>query len=476
MRLYSGIAKLFINDTIQNQIAEKLRTAYYNYYCCNPSPSEVTSWRNSLRAMSQVLDYSELRDQGVMLEYQLPLSSKRLDCLLTGKNGSGYDSAVIVELKQWEKVEEAEGPNEVLAWVGGAKREILHPSAQVAGYHNYLRDVHTAFYEGPSPVILNSCSYLHNYSYYEKDYIISDKFSSLIKDFPLFTAEDVDALSKYLKRNLENGEGLDVLKRIDESKYKPSKKLMDHVGNVIKGKYEYILLDEQLIVYDKVFTCAKKSFHDKQKSVIIIKGGPGTGKSVVAINLMADLLLNGYNAHYATGSKAFTETLRKIIGARGSVQFKYFNSYSDANLNDVDVIIADESHRIRETSNSRFTPQKRKSNKAQIEEIINAAKVSVFFIDDYQVVRPKEIGSSNYIREYAKTLNCKTNEYELEIQFRCSGSDSFINWINNTLCVRKNANALWETNESFDFKIFLTRQPLLKLQYEKRIDKVIRQE
>ena len=177
------------------------------------------------------------------------------------------------------------------------------------------------------PIILNACTYLHNYNYYSDDIIFSKKFEKSLTDYPLFTADDVMKLKSYLIDKLQKGEGIDVLKRVEESKYRPSKKLMDHVGNVIKGKPEYILLDEQLVVYDKVLSCAKEGFHDKQKNVIVIKGGPGTGKSVIAINLMADLLLKGYNAHYATGSRAFTETLRKIIGNRGSVQFKYFNSY-----------------------------------------------------------------------------------------------------------------------------------------------------
>ena len=156
---------------------------------------------------------------------------------------------------------------------------------------------------------------------------------------------------------LEKGEGINVLKRIEESKYRPSKKLMDHVGNVIRGKSEYVLLDEQQIVYDKVFYSAKEGFHDKQKTVIVIKGGPGTGKSVIAINLMADLLLKEYNAQYATGSRAFTETLRKIIGSRGASQFKYFNSYTEAENNAIDVLIADEAHRLRKNSFNRFTPK-----------------------------------------------------------------------------------------------------------------------
>ncbi len=454
MRLYAGTSQQFIQDTVQNQIAEKLKTAFFNYFRFNPSPGEINSWRNSLRAISQIFQYSGLLDHGILLEYQLPLSSKRLDCIICGKDGTNRDNAVIIELKQWDRCEEANGSNEVLTWVGGAKREVLHPSVQVGQYKMYLENTHTAFYSTENPIALNACTYLHNYNYYSSDTIFSDKFKDAMKNYPLFTADDVNSLRQYLIEKLERGEGAGVLKRIEESKYRPSTKLMSHVGNIIKGKSEYVLLDDQLLVYDKIFSITKDGFHDKQKSVVIVKGGPGTGKSVIAINLMADLLLKGYNAHYATGSRAFTETLRKIIGATGSAQFKYFNSYSDAESNAIDVLIADEAHRIRKTSVNRFTPKVKRLGTPQIEELIDASKVSVFLIDDNQIVRPEEIGSVQYIREYAESRNCKVFEYELETQFRCSGSEAFINWVNNTLGIKRTANVIWDLKEGFDFKIF----------------------
>jgi len=405
-----------------------------------------------LRALSQVFQYANLVDQGIILEYQLPLSSKRLDCLICGRDVSANDNAVIIELKQWDKCEEANGENEVLTWVGG-KREMLHPSVQVGLYKMYLEDTHTAFHD-KTPIALNACTYLHNYNYYSEDVLFSEKFKVALENYPLFTADDVDKLKNYLTVKLKKGDGIEVLRRIEESKYRPSKKLMDHVGNLIKGKSEYVLLDEQQVVYDKVFFWAKEGFHDKQKVVIIVKGGPGTGKSVIAINLMADLLLKGYNAHYATGSRAFTETLRRIIGSRGATQFKYFNSYSKAENNALDVLIADEAHRLRTTSNSRFTPKSKRLNIPQIEELINASKVMAFFIDDDQIVRPGEIGSVEYIKNYAIKNNCKIFEYELEAQFRCNGSDAFVNWVNNTLGIKRTANAIWDQYEEFDFQIF----------------------
>ncbi len=453
MRLYSGSSKQFIDDAVRNQIAQKLSDAFFYYYRYNPSPGEKRSWQNSLSKMSELIQYAELLDHGIILEFQLPQSSKRLDFLICGKDEFKSDNTVIVELKQWDACEEAEGPNEVITYLNGIKREVLHPSAQVGQYEMYLSDTHTAFYED-NPIKLDACSYLHNYFRDPEDAIFADKFKPILDRNPIFTADDVDIFINYLQERLCEGNGLDVLKRVEESRYRPSKKLMEHVGNVIKNKSEYILLDDQLVAYDRVLTEAKKGFHTKNKKVIIVKGGPGTGKSIIAINLMADLLLNGYNAIYATGSRTFTGVLREIIGKRGSVQFKFFNNFIKAERDEIDVLICDEAHRIRVFSDSRFTPVAKRSGIFQIEEIINASKVSVFFIDDKQIVRPKEIGSVDYIRQNANDFKANIYEYELGIQFRCSGSEGFVNWVNNTLGIERNANVLFDKNDNFDFKIF----------------------
>jgi len=460
MRLYAGMSQNFIHDTTHNQIAGKLSEAFIRHFRYKPSPSEVNSWRNSLRAVSDVFQLAHLDDHGVILEFQLPLTSRRLDCLVCGKDGHARDSAVIIELKQWDRCGRAAGDNLVSTWIGGAEREILHPSAQVGQYHHYLADNHTAFHEGPTPVQLKSCAYLHNYFSEEGDPLLDDSFKPLLLQFPTFTADDVPLLKDFLISGLSGGSGQPVLRKIEESKYRPSKKLMEHVSNIIRGNKEYVLLDEQYVVYNKVLACSKEGFYDRRKIAIIVKGGPGTGKSVIAINLMRDLLSQEINAHYATGSKAFTETLRKIIGLRGSSQFKYFNSYAQAQSNEIDILICDEAHRIRKTSNSRFTPRGQQSNKPQIQEILDASKVSVFFIDDKQVVRPDEIGSSGFIREQAEKNGCRIFEYELEAQFRCAGSDGFVNWINNTLDIERTANVIWEGDESFEFKVFPSPQAL----------------
>jgi DUF2075 family protein len=449
MRLYAGPSTHFIRDTVHNQIAGKLQDSFFRYYGYKAPLAEVTSWQNSLRAMAQVFEEADLKDHGVLLEYQLPLASMRLDCMICGQDAAAADNAVIVELKQWGACEAGEG-DKVVTWLAGGHRDVLHPSVQVGQYQQYLEDAHTAFHEAPNPIRLSSCAYLHNYYLDDGDVLCSEGFAPVLERYPLFAADDVGPLKDFLSSRLEAGQGLPVLRRVEESSYRPSRKLMDHVASLIAGKSEYVLLDDQLVVYEKVMAAAQRGFHDRRKTVLIVKGGPGTGKSLIAINLMGDLSRGGYNTQYATGSKAFTETLRRSVGSRAGAQVKYFNSYLGAEQNVVDVLICDEAHRIRENSSTRF---RKGTGEPQVDELIDAGKVSVFFVDDHQVVRPGEIGSSSHIREHAERADCQILEYQLEAQFRCAGSDGFVRWVENTLGIARTANALWEGSEGFEFKI-----------------------
>ena len=454
MRLYSGLSTDFIQDSVHNRIAAKLKDAFFHQYRRQPGQSEVRSWQNSLRAVAQVLQDAEFDDHGILLEYQLPMNSSRLDCLICGQDERREDHAVILELKQWERCGEANADNLVTTRLGGAERDTLHPSAQVNQYQRYLQDGHTAFHEPPSPIHLASCAYLHNYHSEEGDPLFADRFAPILDASPAFTADDVGPLQQFLFERLRRGNGEPVLRRVEQSRYRPSKKLLEHVGQVIKGMPTYILLDEQLVVYERVLATARTGFDGRKKVAFIIQGGPGTGKSVIAINLMADLSASGLNAHYATGSRAFTETLRKIIGARGSEQFKYFNSYATADVNAIDVLICDEAHRVRQTSNSWYIKKADRSNKPQVRELLDSSKVCVFFVDDRQAVRPGEIGTADYLRSEAEAYGCEVRVYELEAQFRCAGSDGFVNWVNNTFGIERTANVIWEGDERFDFRIF----------------------
>ncbi|MBV9925688.1 MAG: DUF2075 domain-containing protein [Acidobacteria bacterium] len=458
MQLYAATSQQFILDTVENRIAEKLKASFFQHYRFNPSPGEIRSWQNSLSKMCNVLQYASLSDHGVILEYQLPMSSKRLDCMVTGVDAGRRLNAVIVELKQWDAVGPSEVEDCVITAVGGAPREVLHPSRQVGNYQEYLEDCYPVFHSGE--VALSSCSYLHNFQYHAGSPLFDARHRDLLSRYPLFTGDQTQALADFMSGSVGGGRGQEVMKTVLRSKYKASKKLLEHTSRIIKSQKVYVLLDEQQVVFNSVLHQAAKSFHEKNKVVVLIKGGPGTGKSVIAMNLVAELCAQNYNAQHATGSRAFTENIKKVVGNRAGVQFKYFNSYPTAGRDEIDVLVLDEAHRLRPSSHNRFTPRSARSELSQTEELIHAAKVSVFFIDDLQVVRPGEVGSSELIRAAASKAGAALREYELEAQFRCNGSDGFINWVDNTLGIRRTANTLWDTNDPFEFRIAESVQEL----------------
>jgi uncharacterized protein len=459
LKLYTGTSGQFIQDILENKLADKLRTAYESYYYRLAGQPEVVSWINSLQFVKNIIEYASLQDNMVVVEYELPYSNRRIDCLLFGQGPNSSSNVVIVELKQWSKVESCDLENEILTFTGGANRFEAHPSFQAQGYYSYLKDFVEVL--GNDTINLSAISYCHNYSR-SSDVMFGPKFQTIMRDFPLFAKEDVPALADYLKARLASGHGLEVFNRFSSSPVGPTKKLLEHTSSMIKGQKVFNLLEDQLAAYYAILDRAKKATKLKSKCVIIVRGGPGTGKSVIALNVIAELLSKGQTVFHATGSAAFTSTLRKIVGSRAANMFKYFISFTNVEENSIDVLVCDEAHRIRSQSVSRFTPKEERTNKPQVEELIEAAKVSVFFIDDYQVVRPYELGSTDLIRKTAVKYGAELFEFELKTQFRCSGSDGYLNWLDNALGVRETSNLMLTEKEKMEFKILPSPQALFE--------------
>ena len=351
MKLYAGPSTEFIEDTVSRRIVTKLQAAFFAHFRYHPPETELNAWQHSLDALSDVMRSTPLDDHGVLLEYQLPLSSRRLDCLVTGRDRNQRARAVIVELKQWERVLPSAVDDCVTVFVGGQLRDVLHPSRQVGQYHEYLEDCHSAF--APGGIGLASCAFLHNLRYDPESELFHGRHHDLLARHPLFSGDRQTHLSEYFSEYLSDGAGLPVLTTVLESRYQPTKRLLEHTAAMIRGQKVYVLLDEQLVVFNAVLSSVEKRLAGAQKSVILVRGGPGTGKSVIALNLVGALSGKGINAHHATGSRAFTGNIRKVVGPRAGAQFRFFNSYTTADPDVIDVLILDEAHRLRKTSASR---------------------------------------------------------------------------------------------------------------------------
>lgn len=446
MIVYEATKECFVKDVIENTIANRIETLYKLRIGNNVNPKEKEAWKNSMMYMNNVLnDISIPNNTGVAIEFKIPYTSKRVDFIITGKNDEGKYVAIIVELKQWSKVEiVSEKDGIVRTFVGGDNREVAHPSYQAWSYAAYIEDYNESVQK--EKVNLYPCAYLHNYEPEEPKTVLSEKYLEYIKKAPIFVSGDVYKLRNFINQYVKYGDDKDTLYIIENGKIKPSKSLQDCIAGMVKQNNEFILLDNQKVVYETAMEMAKKSQIDGKKRCLIVKGGPGTGKTVLAINLLSDLTNKPYEmvCHYVTKNAAPRAVFKAKLKGKEKLSsidnmFKGSGIYTEAKTNDVDVILADEAHRLNAKSG-----MFKNLGENQIKEIICAAKFSVFFIDETQRIDIYDIGSVAEIEKYLDEFEVVGEErkiLELESQFRCNGSDGYLAWVDDVLEIRNTANS-----------------------------------
>jgi hypothetical protein len=410
--------------------------------------SEFQSWRNSLgNAMFHVMADSSIPDNAsVAVEYRLNGRKFRIDFLIAGENSVGRESVVIIELKQWEDISFSNLNGHVKTFVGGGLRDQVHPSYQAWSYATHLSHYNEYVYSNHLEV--TACAYLHNCKI--KSVICDARYEEDTKKAPVFIKGEIVALQDLIKTKIANGGDLNLLRRVDSSSIRPSKQLADVVGSMLDGLEEFVLLDDQKTVLEKIVTAATKS-QVEEKQVLIIKGGPGTGKSVISINALARLSSLRMNARYITPNAAprtvFESKLKEVL-SNGEINdlFSGSGSYVGVTSDSYDALIVDEAHRLK------LRTQYSKGGTNQIKEIIDAARTSVFFIDEAQKVTWKDIGEIESIEKFAREAGAEIQYLELTSQFRCSGSDDYIVWLDNALGVHLD-NESYFSKDRFDFKI-----------------------
>lgn len=449
MIVYQAVKQDFLNDVINNEIEIKIEKAFKSYLGRKAAPNEIQSWANSMLRMKNVLEDPEIaHDAGISIEFQIPLTSKRIDFIITGLNKEGKEKVVIVELKQWSQAELTSMPDLVRTRFQHGYTDTVHPSYQAWSYASTLLDYNQTIQDEKIEII--PCAYLHNYS--PDNVITNDLFKYYIDKAPVFLRPDAIKLREFIKRYVKFGDKRDIMYRIENGKLRPSKQLADAIGSMLKGNSEFIMIDDQKLVYESALKMARTSKNGK-KQVLIVEGGPGTGKSVVAINLLANLTKEGMVAKYVSKNAApravYTTKLKGIVKSSSiNNLFGGSGSFIECERNLFDALIVDEAHRLNLKSG---LFQNMGDN--QIVEIINASKFSVFFIDNDQRVHIKDIGTSKEIADLAKKSGAQVATLRLESQFRCNGSDGYLSWLDNTLQIANTAN-IKLSGDTFDFRIF----------------------
>lgn len=450
MIVYSSTKRDFVTDVLSNQIEKRILSSFVREMGHSTGKSEIASWRNSMLYMNNVISDPHIPDEvGVAIEYKIPQTTKRIDFILTGSGEDNRKTAILIELKQWsDGVSISDKDGIVKTNFYG---EVSHPSYQAWSYATLLQDYNSSVQE--QEIVLKPCAYLHNYE--EENVLDNNIYHNHLKKAPLFLRNDVLRLQNFIKKFVKYGDEGDVLYAIENGKIRPSKALADSLSSMLEGNQEFVLIDDQKIVYETALSLAKEST-DSNKNVLIVEGGPGTGKSVVAINLLTELTKRGDVTQYVTRNSAPREVYQikltgKFTKTRISNLFSSSGSFIDIEPNTFDSLIIDEAHRLNAKSGL-FNHL----GENQIRELIEASKLSIFFIDEDQRVTLKDIGKISEIERQASKIGAQIHKAELSSQFRCNGSDGYLAWVDNVLQIQETAN---ETLEGIDYDFQVIDNP-----------------
>ena len=451
MIIYQGTKSGFLQDTDNRDIEDVVARAYLARTGRYVPNAEIRSWRESLGQMAKVLrDESMPDDMGVGIEYGIPQTAKRIDFILSGRDADDRPHLIVVELKQWSTARISEKDGLVIAQRGGAKEtEGAHPCYQAWSYAALLEGFNEAVYD--SNVALRPCAYLHNYI--EDGVINNEHYAPYIEKAPLFLRgeEERGRLRDFIKQHVKRGDRAELLFKIDNGRIRPSRMLADSLAKMLKGNQEFVLVDDQKVAYETSLALARAASPDS-KQVAIIKGGPGTGKSVVAVNLLVALtklgLLTKYVSKNAAPRSVYKERLRG--NARQAVIDNLFSGSSafvNTDANTFDALIVDEAHRL-----NRYSGLYGNLGENQVKEVIASAKCTILFVDDDQVVTLADIGHSSELERWAAELGARVTHLGLASQFRCGGSDGYLAWLDRILGIHDTATADLDS-DTFDFRI-----------------------
>jgi len=435
MIIYQNDASSFLTSVDDNTISDEITDNFRKTFGRRANGSEQRAWDNSLQRMSGVIRSSKVPlDCGVMIEYCINPTNLRIDFVIAGHDENGDKNFVIIELKQWSSQNVSFIDGVFVVKYSSGRGESIHPSEQAQGYKEYLTDMNETVYNGN--VHVESCSYLHNYKPVSNDPLFGKEYEKLLLDTPAFVRGEENMLNEFLRKYVGKGAGREILFEVEHGKIRPSKKLVNYINRLIAGNKVYTLLDKQAIAYANMIYAVQKS---TKKTAIIVNGGPGTGKSVVAVNALV-ALAEKYNVRYATPNEAFRTAIIKSLDPKlkiGENKARFLFSGTgifSGRKEDLDVIIVDEAHRLKSKGAYHYYGE------GQVEDVIRSSRVSIFFVDDQQRIRPNDEGTRQFIKDTAIKCGCEIKEIQLDVQFRCSGADGYINWLDHTLQIQDTAN------------------------------------
>lgn len=460
MIVYNDTKSQFVSDVKEGDIEDKILACIRRKGLNAGRDKEYKSWHNSMQFMRNIVDDQEIDDDvRVAIEYNIPLTSKRVDFIIGGSDAKGNDHVVIVELKQWTDAEIVDDDMHycVRTDVGKRGNIVPHPSYQAYSYARILSNYCQTIAD--KDIGIYPCAYLHNYNP-EKRYVLdSPIYKEWTDEAPFFIKNQVKDFNAYVKSFVTKRSSRgDILYLIDNGRIRPTKALQDTLVSMVKGNKEFVLLDEQIVLYDMCLKTMSKCLSDGKKRTMVIQGGPGTGKSVLAVNLLMEYILRELNVSYVTKNSAPREAFLNILShsdVKKAVDIKQlfrspFN-LSSCPSNVYDCLIVDEAHRLVKKMYGDWNGEN------QVKESINASLFTVFMLDEDQAVTTKDIGSVDEIKYWCSQLNSRlimNEDTRLTSQFRCNGSGAYIQFLDKLLQRNEETVDIDFSELNYDFRVF----------------------
>ncbi|MFE1972038.1 DNA/RNA helicase domain-containing protein [Streptomyces hygroscopicus] len=396
----------------------------------SPGEAEVRSWENSWPPLLRVLSAAELSELHLLLEYELPGTSQRVDALLLGHRPRTESLvAVAVELKQWQyAAPHGTGPG----MLNVGKREVLHPARQVGGYVNYL----TEWVPPELHLDVEGLAYLHAAPSDLIDGLRGLQGTGPSAAYSILGPDDVapDAPSHLLAERLHCG-GLRPAapQRVTaflEARHRPSPKLLARVADVIGGHETFRLIGEQDKARQRINSAIDAARQGHRGHIVVVTGGPGTGKTAIATRVLGDLCRDsGANPRLLSPTGTLSRQLGRAVGesARGLIATLTTRLPEELDK-DTSVVLLDEAHRARTGQGWRTTPFPK-----LLTDLMTRCAVLVLFLDEGQIVRPGEGTTKDELRRMASQQGCTFAHVDLPTQFRCSGSRPYLDWVDALL-------------------------------------------
>ncbi|MFD8002999.1 DNA/RNA helicase domain-containing protein [Streptomyces mirabilis] len=386
---------------------------------------EVHSWSRSWPALTRALCAAGLEGLHLLLEYSLPATGERIDALVVGEDTDGRLCTVVIELKQWTRAY-LTSARPVMVRVG--QRTVVHPARQVGGYVHYLQQWVS---RDELPLSVRGVAVLHDAPTDLIEPLRAQAAHGPSAAFPLLGQADLtatpsaDALAARLGCAGLRPTGRHRVDELLRTEHRPSPTLLARAGDVVEGRDAFTLIGDQDLARQEVLHAVADAQNQGRKSIVVVTGGPGTGKTVIACRLLGDLCRQqGANPRLLSPSGTLTRQLRRTVGDDFRGLITTFLDKIPAALTPSSVVLLDEAHRART-----YPDHRRAGFPLTLGKLIDQAAVTVLFLDERQTVRPTEGITLEELRQHALHSGLSFAHVDLVTQFRCNGSRAYHQWV-----------------------------------------------